>query len=376
MQPRERSSPDADGVWGLAAPATTMIDRESLAAALRPASEPRIIDGVYTEDQFESLLGVVKEHGPWPTITAHHFQSVEELIATTSGVVPKGHGLTLDAMATANFRGFYAANSCCYYPEIHDCFFNAGFIERVKDYWGAKYAKPTLMLFNICGPHNSGLSPHLDAVTFRGVRIENTPVWMQNVMGKSGLFRDYIVKMAQVITWFWLGEEGTFTYWPDGPLGAPRRIEHPMWNKGVVVQNELMFHRGDPVGRPDERAVPGLANRSRIGYRASTDDWAVSTDGEVMRTYEPGNVRFLVHWNAEVYADLDEAKLVMDHTDDLTHDRVVATLLADMRAKGVKVAEPSDPFHDDDFIHALISTYTIAPTQDWVQRTDGVRRSS
>ena len=40
-------------------------------------------------------------------------------------------------------------------------------------------------------------------------------------------------------------------------------------------------------------------------------------------------------------------------------------LLADMRSKGVKVAEPSDPFHDSDFIRALISTYTIAPTTDW-----------
>ena len=63
--------------------------------------------------------------------------------------------------------------------------------------------------------------------------------------------------MAQVITWWYRGENGTFTYWPDGPLGAPQHLEHPLWNKGVVVQNEAMFHRGDPVGRPDERDTPG-----------------------------------------------------------------------------------------------------------------------
>lgn len=354
----------------------TVIDREHLDAVLRPAAPPRVIEGVYTAEQHARLLGVVKEHGPWPTITAHHFQSVEELIATTSGVVPKNHGLTLDTIATANFRGFLAENSCLYYPELHDCFYNAGFLEQVKRYWGAQHAKPTMMLFNIGGPHNSGLSPHLDAVTFRGVRIENTPVWMQNVMAKSGLFRDHIIKMAQIVTWFWLGEEGTFTYWPDGPLGEPRRIEHPMWNKGVVVQNELMFHRGDPIGRPDERAITGLAHRSKFGYRPGTDDWAITTDDEVVRTYEPGNVRFLVHWNAEVYMDRHEAKLVMDHTDDLTHERVVATLLADMRSKGVQVAEPSDPFHDEEFIRALTSTYTIAPVKDWITRPDGVRHSS
>lgn len=354
----------------------SVIDQESIARVLRPASPPQILDGVYTDDQYERLLGVVKAHGPWPTITAHHFDSVEELIATTSGVVSENHGLTLDSIATANFRGFFGENSCCYYPELHDCFYNAEFVERVKLYWGAQYAKPTLMLFNLCGPHNSGLSPHLDAVTFRGVRIENTPVWMQNVMGKSGLFRDYIIKMAQVITWFWLGEEGTFTYWPDGPLEAPKRLEHPMWNKGVVVQNELMFHRGDPVGRPEERAITGLAHRSRLGFRADHDDWAITTDDDVVRVYEPTNVRFLVHWNAEVYQDLDEAKLVMDHRDDLTHDRVVDTLIADMRSKGVEVAEPSEPFHDVEFIRTLTSTYSIAPTQDWLDRVPGERHSS
>jgi hypothetical protein len=30
------------------------------------------------------------------------------------------------------------------------------------------------------------------------------------------------------------------------------------------------------------------------------------------------------------------------------------------------VAEPSDPMHDTAFIRALIATYTIAPTTDWL----------
>jgi hypothetical protein len=73
-----------------------------------------------------------------------------------------------------------------------------------------------------------------------------------------------------------------------------------------------------------------------------------------------------VHWNAEVYADMDEVKKVMDHTDDLTHEQVVDTLLADMRDRGVKVAAPSDPFHDLDFIQALMHTYDVTPTSDWL----------
>ena len=221
------------------------------------------------------------------------------------------------------------------------------------------------MLFNLCGPHHTGLSPHLDAVQFRGIRMHNSPVWLQNVMGKSGLFTDYLVKMAQVITWWYRGENGTFTYWPDGPYGQPKVLEHPLWNKGVVVQNEPMFHRGDPVGRRDERAIPGLKHRSLLGYDTEQDDWAITTDGEVIRRYGPEEMRLLVHWNAEVYRDMDEVKKSLDHSDDLTHDVVFERLLADMRSKGVAVAEPSDPMHDQDFIRALISTYSIAPTTDW-----------
>ena len=125
---------------------------EQMNLALRPVAPPRVLEGIYTDDQFHRLYDIVKQHGPWPTIAAHHFQSVEELIATVTGVVPEGLDLTLDDIATPQFRGFYGQNSVSFFPEINDCFYNDGFLEMVKDYWGAAYAKPTMMLFNLCGP--------------------------------------------------------------------------------------------------------------------------------------------------------------------------------------------------------------------------------
>jgi hypothetical protein len=338
-------------------------------AALRPAAPPRVIEGVYTDDQYERMLGVVKAHGPWPTITAHHFDTVEELIATSTGVVPEGLDLTLDDIATGHFRGFFGESSVAYHPELFDCFYNQQFTEWVKDYWDAEYAKPQMMLFNLCGAHHSGLNAHLDAVSFRGMVFENTPTWLLNTMGKSGLFEDYRLKKGQVITWWYRGEHGTFTYWPDGPDAPPRVLGHPLWNKGVVVENERMFHRGDPAGPPEERDIPGLKHRSLIGYDAGADAWAITTDGAVIRTYRPEAMRLLVHWSAEVYADFAEMKKVMDHTDDIALDVVVARLLADMRAKGTPVAEPSDPLHDTEFVRAAIATYAVAPTTDWLGQT-------
>jgi hypothetical protein len=340
-------------------------DIERLNEILRPVAAPRVLEGVYTDDQHARMLDVVKRQGPWPTITAHHFDTVEERMATSNGGVPEDLDLTLDDIATGHFRGYFGKHDISFFPELDDCFYNSRFLELARDYWDARYAKPTHVLFNVCGPHHSGLNSHLDAVSFRGITIENSPVWLQNVMGRSGLFTDHLVKMAQVITWWYLGENGTFTYWPDGPLGQPKRLEHPLWNKGVVVQNELMFHRGDPVGRREERDLPGLKHRSLIGYDGDADDWAITTDGEVIRRYRPEEMRLLVHWSAEVYADMAELEKHMDHSDDLTHDAAFDRLLADMRSRGIDVAEPTDPMHDQAFIRALIGAYSVAPTTDW-----------
>jgi hypothetical protein len=57
----------------------------------------------------------------------------------------------------------------------------------------------------------------------------------------------------------------------------------------------------------------------------------------------------------------------MDHTDDLTIEEAIGRLLKDMRDRGTKVAEPSDPLHDDAFLRALMETYTIAPTTEWLE---------
>ena len=73
-----------------------------------------------------------------------------------------------------------------------------------------------------------------------------------------------------------------------------------------------------------------------------------------------------MHWNAEMYSDMAEVEKVMDHSDDLTHERVIDAFLVDLRARGIKVAEPSDPLNDVDFMQTLMSTYDIAPTQDWI----------
>ena len=89
-------------------------------------------------------------------------------------------------------------------------------------------------------------------------------------MGKSGLFQAWAIKLAEVIVWFQTDtESGGFTYWPEGPLAAPKRLAPPLWNRGVVTHNTAMYHRGESNGPPDQRANPqGLSLRLDVLRRA------------------------------------------------------------------------------------------------------------
>lgn len=334
--------------------------RMELSDVLRPAAPPREIDNVYTDDQRERLLDVVRTDGPWRLIIAQHFASADELIATMSGLFPEGFTPSLDLFLTPTFRGYLANYGAVLYPQLHDCFYNERFLEMAKRYWGAEYAKPELMLFNINGPCANRDPGHLDSPSFRGVRHENAPTWLTSVMGKSGLFTDYLIKMAQVITWFSLDRGSGFTYWPEGPLKAPRRILPPINNRGVVVQNEMMVHRGEANGPLDQQVPAGLAFDTMFsGDPDDRDHWLLKNGDQVIARHRTDELRFLVHWSAEVFTDFDELKKNMEGSDDLTVEKAIDIMVDDVSSKGTKLDIPSEPLHDPEFISALNAAYDI-----------------
>ncbi len=348
-----------------------------IASTLRPIAEPRVLDGVYSDDQHRRMVDVVRRNGPWSLILAQHFKSAEEVVATLSGGMPEGVKLSFDMFLTPVFRGYFAKNGTCLYPEIEDTFYNSSFLDLARSYWGAKYARPESMLFNIQGPAGSHDPAHLDATSFRGITMKDTPIWLMNTMNKSGLFAHWLNRKAQVITWFYQGRiGGGFTYWPQGPLEHPKRLPAPMWNRGVVVQNEMMYHRGEPNGPEAMRFPRGLAFNSQFGANPDREDWQVTTDGHVIQTIPPKEMRFLVHWGAEIYMDMDELKVVMDGTDDLTHERVFDMFIADLRARGVAFPIPSDPLTDTAFIRLLNKTYDVGTPRIYPAEAPGPQQTA
>jgi hypothetical protein len=336
----------------------TEIQKLALSNVLCPAAPPREIDDVYTEDQRRRLLDVVHDKGPWQLIIAQHFASAEELVATMSGAMPAGVTPSLDMFLTPTFRGYYANYSAALHPEIADCFYNERFLDLAKGYWNAAYAKPQMMLFNINGPCGNTDPGHLDSPSFRGIRHENAPTWLCSVMGKSGLFRDHLIKMAQVITWFSKDAGSGFTFWPDGPLKPPARLMPPVYNRGVVVQNEMMVHRGESNGPVDQQRPAGLSFDTVFGGDpADRDGWLLKNGDTVIARHSTDELRFLVHWSAEVFEDFAELKINMDGSDNLTFDRVFDTLIKDVRSRGIAIETPTDPMRDPVFIGALNAAY-------------------
>ena len=339
--------------------------REEISRRLRPVRPPRVVDNVLEKKQLEAVLELIRRHGPWDLILKHHFRSLEELVATTSGGRPMDPKASLESFLTPTFRGFFASGGVCLYPEAEPLFYDRRFMAWARDFWGARYCQPMKILFNVNGPAWNRDPGHLDSPRFRGMGLANTPTWLLSVMGKSGLFQPWAVKLAEVIAWFqWDGEDGGFSYWPDGPLAAPKRLAPPLWNRGVVTHNTAMVHRGESNGPAERRANPtGLTFDSTFsGDPQDPDHWQIRTADDVIARYRTDELRLLVHWDAELYTDLADLARHVDHLDDLTPGRAFEIFAADLRAKGLDFEFPSDPMRDPAFIALLAKTYDVAPS--------------
>lgn len=341
------------------------MNQHEMSQVLRPVSPPRLLDQVYTPAETERLFAVVRQYGPWDLIIKQHFSSLEELTASV-GPQESGKGLSLESFVTPVFRGFLADHGVCLYDELRDVFYNTRFMDYARQYWGgARYAQPYMMLFNLQAPGYCFDPGHLDSPGFRGMWHLNTPIWLLSAMARSGLFQHWMLKSAQVIAWFYKSAEGGgFTYWPDGPLEPPARLASPMWNQGVVVQNEYLYHRGEASGPKHKRPLPaGFTFDSTIS--ADPDrrgGWQVKTGDAVLRQVPDGEMRYLFHWDGEVFMDRADMKRRFDHLDDIMPERALDMLMADMRDRQVPFEVPTDPMNDQGFIALVSCTYSLLPS--------------
>lgn len=121
-----------------------------------------------------------------------------------------------------------------------------------------------------------------------------------------------------------------------------------------------MFHHGQASGDPSRRHPTGMDITSTFG--ADPNDptgWQIETFGKVNQSIPAKEMRFLVHWGARLFKDMDELRLTYDRTDDITAEMAINILIQDMRKRGIVFEEPSDPMNDRGFIALVSQVYDI-----------------
>jgi hypothetical protein len=138
------------------------------------------------------------------------------------------------------------------------------------------------------------------------------------------------------------------------------QINAPMWGRAVVVENEMMFHHGQATGPVALRKPQGMDITTTFG--ADPEDatgWQLETFGKINQKVPAEEMRFLVHWGARLFTDMDDFKLTYDHRDDITADQAINMLIDDMKKRGVRFEVPTDPLHDNAFVVLLSQVYDI-----------------
>ncbi len=287
-----------------------------------------------------------------------YFASLQEQQALGGPEAGKGPPAGQEMFVAPLFRGDWAYDRPVV-DGVEPLLHNKRFIDAAQRLFDASVVRPQIVYINLSVPMPLYDGGHTDIPAFRGIDRTRYPVWLLAIMGRSGLFERWRVRIATAVSWWYQGEGGEFTYWPEGPDAAPTKIRSET-NTAVVGDNDFMFHRVERVGPPDVEWVRGLTLDSVL-EQASDGDWVVREgDRELARLpYEA--IRISVSWKAQVFSDADEAELVDQGREDISLDDVWRILGSDLET-GVRVDLPDDPLHDRDLIATLTQTYHRAPT--------------
>lgn len=293
-------------------------------APLRPAqvrSRPIRIERVFDDPQ--DILRRVAERGPYQTTARLH---------------QLGETLGAGAARAPWFKS---------YVEDPDILWNERWIDAAKRAFDASIVKPLVVALNLNAATPLGV-PHLDLPSFRGLTAQSMPAWLLLNMAHSGLFHDWMAPYASGLCWFNADTYGAFEYWPKG-LDHPSEIEEaPMWNRGIVSDNEFMWHRVHAIGSPEEQEqVKPLMDYNNMLEAMPDGCWEMRRGETSLKRFGPTQIRISLLWKAHVFTDEAHLASFEDERLNLTLDHVVDLYCAELAARGANAATPSDPLGDD-----------------------------
>lgn len=304
-------------------------------------------------DDPQQVRRLIEAHQPyWPV--QRYFANSAEYAALS------GQGEPAQMIVAPVFRGNWASDGVVL-DGVQPLLDSDRFAEAARQVFDAEIVRPTTVYVNLTWqlpfPQGAG---HTDVPAFRGFDRTTYPIAFLTIMGLSGLFEDYRVKVATGVSWFYKGEGGGFEFWPDGPAAPSKVHEEAINNTAVVADNDFMWHRVRPTGRVEDGML--TLTRDAELVRLHGDTWAIVDEGERRATFPFEQVRVSLSWKGIVFTDDDDRRRYDEHLDDISLDQVLSRFADDLAARGIVAAIPAaNPVQDPEFVRLLRDTYVRYP---------------
>jgi hypothetical protein len=270
-----------------------------------------------------------------------------------------GYGAMSKMTAMPWFREHWALDGQPRVDGIEELLHNEEMVAAARRMFGAEVVRPATLLVNLMGPMAEGV-PHVDTPSFRGLARDAVPIWLLLVMGASGLFARWQIRVAGAVTWFYERPDGAFEYWPENRAGGSRTEAAPFGNSALITDSDRMFHRVRRIGSPgDPLTGASFGASSRLRFDGGPE--ALVLDGErVAARYASDQIRVSLLWKALVFATREDARAFDRGSDDLSLEQVFEIFSGDLRARGIEHGLPADPLEDPDWSKLLLETYPFA----------------
>lgn len=319
-------------------------------------------DRLLAPEQLESLIAIVEQRAPYPTygegrrqegFGAGIPQRYDALQNFLSGRAGEDEVWRL-ASRTNYFRDTFAYEEPLF-PEV--AFFQQlpKLVEAAQYVTGRRIVRPAIVYLNVLVPGQE-LALHTDVPEFRGANRTREPEWLLVAMHHSGLFERWRRHIATAVSWYHDCDGGEFTYYPDGPDAAPRRLPVRR-NTAIVLDTDSVFHGIDPLALRDV-ALPRIEPGARL-HRDPDGSWSVRAGDEVRARYDWRDLRLSISWKAWCFADDEEARVNDTHADDLTLPAILDAFVSDLRLRG-RVSDRPD---DDTLARLILDEYIRFPRE-------------
>jgi len=329
-----------------------------------PTARYRVFDPLLGAEGAEAMLRLCERFGRYPTyaedVTAsepfapelpQRYDAAANFVRT-GGRFRRAEDPRVLASRTNYFRATYAYDRP-ETPGIEPFLFHEGLLEAARWLHERPLVVPNIVYANLLVPGQE-LAVHTDVPEFRGANRKRFSQWLLVVMLHSGLFEGWRMPIATGVAYFGACRGGAFAFYPDGPEGAARTlpVKH---DTAVLLDTDRVFHGVDRVHEAEP--IPAIRPGTELAFDGK-DRWHARADGRTLATYRFDDLRFSVSWKAYCYEDERERRLAERHEDDLQLADVLATLEADLRARGA-LEGPRPP--DRELALRLIETYVRFP---------------